>query len=429
VRVLLLSNTYPPADISGVGVLVAELAGELRRRGHGAAVLTRRAPAGDPGVFGVRGPKVLFPLLAALRFARLPGHPFDVVHVHESDGVFVALLVRLWRRLRRPAGRARVVATLHVSYVAERRAVRPVRAGRQVVSRPTGSERVFAWLRAPLHAALGRLTARLADSVVALSAAAVGELERDYGVRPAAVVPNGVPLPATTPAGGRPSADGRRQAAPLHAEDGTQNPIEERVGADTSGESEMPVRTGTILFIGRLRTRKAVAVLLAAFARVRARLPEARLVLVGDGEQRTALAAQVAALQIDGAVELAGALGRAATEERLASADVLCLPSTYEGFPLVVLEAMAAGLPVVATAVAGVPEAVEHGVTGLLVPPEDDVALAAALVAVLADPAGARAMGAAGRQRVVERFTIATAAAAYLEVWERLLAEGPPPGP
>ena len=381
-RVLLVSNTYPPADISGVGVLVAELAAELRRQGHEAVVLTRQ-PRGAEAI-GVPGPKVLFPLFAGLRYVALARRRFDVVHVHESDGVAIALALRLARLLRLPQGHPRLVATLHVSYVAERRAVRPLRVAGRVVSRPTGSERVFAWLRAPLHAAFGRWTARLADAVVALSAAAAGELARDYGARVAAVVPNGVrvaPQPERAPAG------------------------------------------GVVLFVGRLRTRKAVAVLLEAMVRVRAAVPGARLVLVGDGEQRAALAAQAAALGIAGAVEFAGALPRGAAQEWLRRADVLCLPSTYEGFPMVILEAMEAGLPVVATAVAGVPEAVRPGETGLLVEPEDAEGLGAALVAILADPARARAMGEAGRRLLEERFTIAHATAGYLTLWEALVGQ------
>jgi glycosyltransferase involved in cell wall biosynthesis len=387
-RVLLISNTYPPGDISGVGVLVAELAAELRRQGHEATVLTRRPGGAGPRVAGVPGPKVLFPVVAALRFLSLAKQPFDIVHVHESDGVFVALAVRVARRLGLPQGRPRLVATLHVSYVAERRAVRPVRADGEVVSRPTAGERLFAWVRAPLHASLGRWTARLADAVVALSAAAAGELGRDYGARVAAVIPNGVPLPPTAPA---------RRDAP-----------------DAGG--------GVVLFLGRLRTRKAVAVLLVALARVRRQAPGARLVVVGDGEQRRALEAQVRALGLADAVELAGALGRAEAQHWLARADVLCLPSTYEGFPMVILEAMAAGLPVVATAVAGVPKAVRPGETGLLVEPEDATGLAVALLAVLGDPARARAMGEAGRRLVADRFTIAHATAAYVDLWRRLVA-------
>jgi glycosyltransferase involved in cell wall biosynthesis len=390
-RVLLISNTYPPEDISGVGVLVAELAGELRRQGHDATVLTRRPPGDDPRVLRTPGPKVLFPLGAALRFLGLGHQRFDVVHVHESDGVFVALAVRLARLLGLPHGRPKVVATLHVSYVAERRAVRPVWADGEVVSRPTGDERVFAWLRAPLHAMLGRLTARLADAVVALSDAAAIELARDYGARVTAVIPNGVPLsPAVAPRGG--------------------------------GQ-------GVVLFVGRLRTRKAAAVLLAAFVRVRKRLPSARLVLVGNGEQQSAIAARIGALGLGDAVELAGALGREATQERFTRADLLCLPSTYEGFPLVILEAMAAGLPVVATAVAGVPEAVRPGETGLLVEPEDAEGLAGALLALLEDPQRARAMGEAGRRLLEQRFTIGHATAAYVALWQRLTAgEAPAAG-
>ena len=109
---------------------------------------------------------------------------------------------------------------------------------------------------------------------------------------------------------------------------------------------------------------------------------------------------------------------------RLAEADVFCLPSIYEGLPLAILEAMAAGLPVVATAVSGNPEAVEDGVTGLLVPPESATALADALITLLADPERRRAMGEAARARVAERFSIDRIAAEHLALLQRLV---PPP--
>ena len=97
---------------------------------------------------------------------------------------------------------------------------------------------------------------------------------------------------------------------------------------------------------------------------------------------------------------------------------MFCLPSTYEGFPLAILEAMAAGLPVVATAVAGIPEAVEDGRTGLLVPPEDPAALSAALLRLLRDPRLRGEMGGAGRRRLAERFAIPGVTAAYLRLWQ-----------
>lgn len=392
-RVAILTNTYPPHDISGVGTLVAELAAQLPAAGHQAVVLTRRAAPDDPAARTTGGSKLLFPLAVTRPYFRAVREaPFDVVHVHESDGILVALLVRLARLLGRPSGRALLVATLQVSYARERRAVRPVRSDGRVVSRPTRSERVFAWGRAPVLAVLGRLTARLADRVVAPSYATGVELAQDYGARGVAVIPNGIaPLPAGEP-----------PAEPL-------GPI---------GSIQRPPGGPVVLYAGRLRTRKGVAVLLEAFARLRGEQPGATLVLAGDGEQRSALETQARALGLGDAVRFAGAQPRGAMAGWYAAADVFCLPSLYEGFPLAILEAMAAGLPVVATAVAGIPEAVEDGVTGRLVPPEDAAALARALAELAADPTAARRMGAAGRRRVEEEFAIPRIAAAYLELWE-----------
>lgn len=389
-RVAIVSNTYPPHDISGVGTLVAELAAQLRAAGHQVVVLTRRAAPGDAAVRTTGGSKLLFPLAVARLFLRAAREaPFEVVHVHESDGIAVALLVRLARLLRRPSGRAVLVATLQVSYTRERRAVRAVRADGRVVSRPTPGERLFAWGRAPLLAGLGRLTARLADRVVAPSHATGIEIEEDYGARNVTVIPNGI---APLPSGG--------------------------------ATAERPDGRPVILYAGRLRTRKAVAVLVEALARLRRDHPEATLVVIGDGEQRPALERQVRDHGLGRAVRFAGAQPRSAMAAWYAAADVYCLPSLYEGFPLAVLEAMAAGLPVVASAVAGVPEAVEDGVTGRLVPPEDVTALARALAEVAADPSAAQRMGEAGRRRVEEEFAIPKIAAAYVEQWSASVRGG-----
>lgn len=378
-----MTNTYPPSDVSGVGTLVQELARRLGAAGHWVQVLTRRPAAGELYARRVGGPKLLFPLLVALRFVAFPAIPWDLVHVHESDGALLALALRLLRALGLPAGRARLLATLQVSYVEERRAVRAIFADGEVVSRPTAAEWRFAWLRAPLLVALGRLTTRLADAVVAPSQATAEELRRDYGAARVEVIPNGVALAASP-------AVHRRELPPV------------------------------ILYAGRLRSRKAVAVLVAALPRVLAALPACRLVIVGGGEQSARVAAAVHARGLTGHVELAGALPRAAAVARLAEADVFCLPSTYEGLPLAILEAMAAGLPVVATAVAGNSEAVEDGVSGLLVPPESAAALAEALISLLLDPARRQQMGEAGRRRVAERFAIERVVERHLALLRQL---------
>lgn len=397
-KVLQVSNTFPPADISGVGTLVAELHQQLLAGGHRSVVLARRA-AGVEGVVAVGGPKLLFPWTAAWRYlglARAAGiDRFDVVHVHESDGVLVAVAVLALRAFRRFGGRPRLLATLQVSYARERRAVRAVRAGgadNRIVSRPVVSERVFKWLRAPVLSALGRLTVRLVDAVVAPSRATAAELGSDYGAREVAVIPNGV-------------------------------------AATASGDRSPAASSGTVLFVGRLRTRKAAAVLVEAWSEVAREFPAARLVLLGDGEQRDRLLAQVERLKLGESVRVAGGVPRAEIERWLGTADIFCLPSTYEGFPLAILEAMGQSLPVVATTVAGVPEAVDDGHTGLLVPPEDAPALAAALGRLLRDPELGRSMGRRGRSVLVERFAISRICADYLELWAKGgRAQGADPG-
>ena len=134
------------------------------------------------------------------------------------------------------------------------------------------------------------------------------------------------------------------------------------------------------------------------------RIPGARFVLVGDGPERAALARQAHNLGIADRVALRGLVAQGA--DVLSEMSVFALPSHVEGMSNALLEAMAAGLPVVATDVGGNGEVMVAGETGLLVPPRDPDALAEALVLLLKDPERARAMGAAGRARVEQSFTV-----------------------
>jgi glycosyltransferase involved in cell wall biosynthesis len=155
--------------------------------------------------------------------------------------------------------------------------------------------------------------------------------------------------------------------------------------------------------LARFDPVKALDVLVRAFARTAAARPDARLVLVGDGPEAPRLRALTHELGMDGRVVFAGA--RADAVRCLPLLDLYASASHREGLPLALLEAMACGLPVVATAVAGHEDVVEDGGTGVLVPPGDESALAAAMTALLADPARRAALGGAGRARVDRRFT------------------------
>jgi glycosyltransferase involved in cell wall biosynthesis len=168
-----------------------------------------------------------------------------------------------------------------------------------------------------------------------------------------------------------------------------------------------------------LKPQKDPLAFVAAAAAVRKRVPDAWFLLVGDGQLRPAVAAAVSRLGLADRLVLAG--WRRDIPAVMDALDVLVLTSLHEGLPRVIPEAMASGRPVVATAVDGSPEAVAEGETGHLVPPRDPEAVAARTAALLADPARARRMGAAARERVAE-WDIDEMVRRQERLYERLLA-------
>ncbi|MDQ4040195.1 MAG: glycosyltransferase [Actinomycetota bacterium] len=173
--------------------------------------------------------------------------------------------------------------------------------------------------------------------------------------------------------------------------------------------------TPTIVSVGRLHEPKDFVTLARALRAVPR--GQFRADIVGDGPDRPAVEAELRAGGLDDVVELVGE--RADVPERLAGAAVFVLSSRSECMPISVLEAMAAGLPVVASAVGGLPEMVVDGETGVLVPPGDPEALGRALARLVADPQERRRMGAAGRRRVEEHFDLPAFQAAHLELYRR----------
>jgi glycosyltransferase involved in cell wall biosynthesis len=155
--------------------------------------------------------------------------------------------------------------------------------------------------------------------------------------------------------------------------------------------------------VAALAGHKDHTTLIEAMARLRPKAPEARLVIAGEGELRGSLEALVRERQLGDRVIFAGF--RRDLDQLLPAFSVFCLSSHLEGLGTSVLDAMAYGLPVVATAAGGIPEAVQDGVTGRVVPPRDPAALADALAEVLDDESRRQALASAGRRRYEERFT------------------------
>lgn len=179
-----------------------------------------------------------------------------------------------------------------------------------------------------------------------------------------------------------------------------------RVGARESIRDElgMDLDAPVIGVVARLTHEKDHATLLRAFALVHAHHPAARLALAGDGDLRDPLIAQAGELGVRGAVSFLGTRGD--VPDLLSAFDVFALPSRIEGLGITLVEAMAAGLPTVASRVGGIPEVVIDGETGRVVPPGDAEALSQALSWMLENRDRARAMGEAGRRRAADEFSL-----------------------
>lgn len=171
-----------------------------------------------------------------------------------------------------------------------------------------------------------------------------------------------------------------------------------------------------LIFVGRLDPVKGAPLLIEAFARILPDHPEARLTIVGDGPSRAGAEARARGLGIAPSVTFAGFRAQTEVARMLEEADLLILPSFAEGVPVVLMEAMASRIPVIASRVAGVQELVGDGVTGFTVPPGDVATLAERIGRILSDPDAARAMGEAGRRVVEAEFDIAGESAWLAEI-------------
>ncbi|MBF0296166.1 MAG: TIGR03088 family PEP-CTERM/XrtA system glycosyltransferase [Magnetococcales bacterium] len=309
-------------------------------------------------------------------------HPRVTFHaLHKKPGKDPAVWFRLWRLLRRLQP-----DLVHTCNLAAMEAVLPARlagVGRVIHAEhgrdsydPCGTNRKYLLLR--------RLLAPFVDGFVPVSAELQAWLTDRVGVPPGKVhlIMNGVTLPEPIPR--QPSAKG-----------------ETIIGT-----------------VGRMWSIKDHPNLVHAFFRLCQLAPERklRLMIVGDGPERPAVQGLIDRLGLAGRVHITG--WRADAREQMTHFDLFVLSSLAEGTPLTILEAMAAGLPVVATRVGGVPDLVVAGQTGALAPPGDSDALARAMLPYL-DPQLAACHGAAGRARVAERFSLTAMVAAY-----RLLFEG-----
>ncbi len=205
------------------------------------------------------------------------------------------------------------------------------------------------------------------------------------------------------------------------------NGVDPDIGGRAPGRAEARAAIGAdgqapvIGTVGRLAPQKGQVHLLRAFGRLLVDHPGALLVIAGEGPERARLEDEARRAGIDGRVIFLG--HRRDVPAILASLDLFVLPSLWEGLPQALLEAMAMSIPVVAARAVGVEDVVTDGATGLIVPPADPVALAAAMQRLIGTPGLAAQLGAAARRSVVENFSLAAGAARVDAVYRRVLGE------
>jgi glycosyltransferase involved in cell wall biosynthesis len=240
----------------------------------------------------------------------------------------------------------------------------------------------------------GNVTGRLATRYVAVSAADRERMVNIEGVSrdKVVVIPATVHIPS--PGGGG--------------------------NGDVRAELGLTADTPMVAVVAVLRPQKALTVLLEAHALLLERIPDAHLVIAGDGQCRQELERRGHELALDDSLHFLGR--RTDVDSILAAADVAALSSDFEGTPLFIAECMANHTPVVATAVGGVPEVIEDGHTGLLVPPRDPAALAEGLTRLLSDPSERERIAEEAYRRL-DRFTLGAVAARFGELYETLARE------
>ena len=330
-----------------------------------------------------RAAQSYLPAARALGVEVIDGRVGPTLHGHRMLGPLVRLRAQL---------RHRNVAVVH-SYLFHANFMGTLAARAAGVPVALVSKRSLDTYATRWERAVCRIGNRLADRVM-VNAEAVGRnVIAAEGCRPdrVTVLPNGIDVARVD------AAVGRRSVPPL-----------------TAGR---PLVIGTI---GRLSEKKGQRDLLEAAARVFEHEAAARLCLVGDGPLRGALEARATELGIRDRVDFTGAIPDGV--RKLADFDVFVLPSHMEGMSNGLLEAHAAGLPVVATDVGGNAEVTRDGETGLVVPPRDPLALADAILRLAKDPGRARAMAAAGRERIQAEFTVQRMVSRLEQLYTGLLA-------
>lgn len=379
-RIAILSPEYPPIW-GGVGVYTYNLADILNKFGHEVHVITRRVGNYKPqeaagGIIVHEVPWVKLPLLFSLSFGKNSvaklidvGNDFDIVHIQCP---YTSMSCKTIDKIGSP-----VVITMHGTWEGERNALK-----NENIIRLKKGDLAF-YLTWPFLEKYERLMLLKSKAVIAVSTHSMGEI-LSYGLpedtlrNKLNVIPNGVDTQLFKPS------------------KSAKQTLRARYGLDKDDL--------VVLSVGRLVARKGFRDLLLAFRLVTRKIKDVKLILVGDGPLERTLRKMATSLRISDRVIFAKEVTIDELRMHYAGAELFVLPSYYEGQGITYLEAMASGVPIVATNISAIPETVHHNENGLLVKLGNPEELADAIIELLEDDNLREGMGRKGRKMALKKY-------------------------
>ena len=389
-RVCFIVSTYEPDTTGGQGEVVLKLQKYLHDLAVDAYVFTSGPNVqGYPRTIRTRCGTRLFPPVSAAYLNWFRRMDFDVINVHQESGLGVIPF------LAASKCRAKIVTTLHTSYLSESASLGKLTGFPRQHGAPNSDEFAVRYLLTPLKFFGAFLDCAASHRIVAVCVKTKEECKVHYRIpeEKISVIYNGVNLIEFNP-----RVDRTR--------------IRDKYSLD-----DKPV----VLSVGCGTIRKGIPYLLRAVRDVKVQIPDTTLIVVGPtryGEQMLSIARD---LGIQEDIIFSGKVSREELPFYYSACDIVAVPSLQEGFPVVVLEAMASGKPVVASRVGGIPEAIETGLNGILFEPGNVPQLTRALATLLEDEGLRRKMGRAARQIAETRYDWKKIAGEYMCEFKSLL--------
>lgn len=394
-KVCSVTGVYPPEKIGGVSEVAYNLKKYLQREGVDVFVITSGEQNNeDPNVIRISKGTISFILKSFILFPGIMRKlSIDVLHFQGNSGAGIILWKPIFRK-RFP----KIITTLHTSPIKEMIETRPIKINGKKVCKLSLREYIFKYIKSPLNILLGLLVARLSDQIISVCEQTKRDCTQVYHIPNSkqSVVYNGVNF----------------------------NKFNPNVKGDLIQNKYDLKGSPLILFVGVFKTLKRIPNLLYAMVDIIKEIPDAKLLIVGGrwGYEKELINLRNE-LKLEKNVIFAGKVPNEELSPYYAAADVVAVPSSHEGFPVVVLEAMASGKPVVASEVGGIPEVIVDNKTGFLVEKDNIKQLAEKILILLKNPKKREETGKNARKIVVENHDWKKIAKEYKSEYQRLLED------